>query len=149
MRWLEVSVRVPSSQADLAGDLLLRFSPRGFSEAPDGATGRLVLRAYLQASAAGRTALRHLKRTLLARMRQAAVRTRLVRDDNWAEAWKAHARPIRIGRVLVLPTWLDRNATPTRAIVRLDPGMAFGSGEHASTQLCLQRWIATFAAAPP
>lgn len=53
----------------------------------------------------------------------------VVTDDSWQDAWKAHAEPVRVGSLLVVPTWLD--------IVRIDPGGAFGSGSHPSTQLCL------------
>jgi ribosomal protein L11 methyltransferase len=53
----------------------------------------------------------------------------VVEDDSWQDAWKAHAEPIRVGDLLVVPTWLE--------VLRIDPGTAFGSGSHASTQLCL------------
>jgi len=53
----------------------------------------------------------------------------VVTDDSWQDAWKAHAEPVRVGSLLVVPTWID--------VVRIDPGGAFGSGSHASTQLCL------------
>jgi ribosomal protein L11 methyltransferase len=53
----------------------------------------------------------------------------VVADDSWQDAWKAHAEPIRVGDLLVVPSWLD--------VLRIDPGTAFGSGSHASTRLCL------------
>jgi len=53
----------------------------------------------------------------------------VVDDDSWQDAWKAHAEPIRVGDLLVVPSWFE--------VVRIDPGTAFGSGSHASTQLCL------------
>ena len=53
----------------------------------------------------------------------------VVEDDSWQDAWKAHAEPVRVGELLVVPSWLE--------VLRIDPGTAFGSGSHASTQLCL------------
>lgn len=64
---------------------------------------------------------------------------RLVRDEDWAHAWKAHWRPMRIGRCLVVvPGWEEFSAGPDDLVIRLDPGMAFGTGAHASTALALQ-----------
>jgi ribosomal protein L11 methyltransferase len=94
-----------------------------------------VLRAYLPRSARGRVALAALRRQLRA-LPCARVSTRVLRDTPWHEAWKAHARPLAIGRLRILPTWWP--APRDRSLViRLDPGMAFGSGEHPTTQLCL------------
>jgi ribosomal protein L11 methyltransferase len=54
------------------------------------------------------------------------------------EAWKRHYRPIPIGkRLIILPVWLDP-PSPQRIPVRIDPGMAFGTGTHPTTQLCLE-----------
>ena len=63
---------------------------------------------------------------------------RSIEDTNWAEAWKQHYRPIQIGRkLIVVPAWLEA-PSGERKVVRIDPGMAFGTGTHPSTQLCLE-----------
>ena len=63
---------------------------------------------------------------------------RLLADEDWAETWKANYRPLRIGRRLVIkPTWCEWESAPDQVIVELDPGMAFGTGLHPSTQMCL------------
>ncbi len=62
---------------------------------------------------------------------------RYIEETNWLEAWKEHYHPIPIGRrLLIIPAWLE---TPPgrRKAVRIDPGMAFGTGTHPTTQLCL------------
>ncbi len=62
-----------------------------------------------------------------------------VAETDWAEAWKAHYKPLRIGkRILVRPLWIEANLQPGDIEIALDPGMAFGTGTHATTQLCLQ-----------
>ncbi len=59
-------------------------------------------------------------------------------EQNWMEAWKEHCHPIEIGeRLLVLPTWVEKSS-PGRVALRLDPSMAFGSGSHPTTRLCLE-----------
>jgi ribosomal protein L11 methyltransferase len=61
-----------------------------------------------------------------------------VRDEDWANAWRAHFRPSRIGRRLVVaPSWEDYRRRRGEVVLRLDPGMAFGTGTHASSILCL------------
>jgi ribosomal protein L11 methyltransferase len=61
-----------------------------------------------------------------------------IQEADWAEAWKQHYNPVKIGRrLLVLPTWLE-TTDPERIPVRIDPGMAFGTGTHPTTQLCLE-----------
>ncbi len=58
--------------------------------------------------------------------------------DAWESAWKEHFRPFRVGRrILIVPSWETPAPEPDDIVIRLDPGMAFGSGLHPSTQLCL------------
>jgi ribosomal protein L11 methyltransferase len=63
---------------------------------------------------------------------------RSVQEADWAEAWKEHYHPITIGRrLIIVPAWLE-NPDPARIPIRMDPGMAFGTGTHPTTQLCLE-----------
>ena len=58
---------------------------------------------------------------------------------DWAEIWKRGLAPRRIGdRLLVTPTWCDPAARPKDLVIRLDPGMAFGTAEHGTTRGCLR-----------
>jgi ribosomal protein L11 methyltransferase len=64
---------------------------------------------------------------------------RTVEDDCWADAWKQYFKPLRVGRRFVVkPTWSAWEASPGDRIIEIDPGMAFGSGTHPTTRLCLQ-----------
>ncbi len=65
------------------------------------------------------------------------MRLRVVRDDDWLQAWKASFTAMRIGSFLVRPTWLD-DEKAGRATIVLDPGMAFGTGSHPTTRQCLE-----------
>ncbi|MBE3589594.1 MAG: 50S ribosomal protein L11 methyltransferase [Firmicutes bacterium] len=65
------------------------------------------------------------------------VRRAPVREEDWAEAWKRYYRPLRVGRLWLVPAWEAAPPAADGPVVRLDPGMAFGTGEHASTRLCL------------
>jgi ribosomal protein L11 methyltransferase len=70
---------------------------------------------------------------------EAAIRQ--LAEANWAEAWKSHYEPLRIGgSFLIVPSWIETEKASPQAgdrIIRLDPGMAFGTGLHPSTRLCL------------
>jgi len=66
-------------------------------------------------------------------------RMRFLSEADWAEAWKTGYDVLHIGRRLVVkPTWREYQAQPGELIISLDPGMAFGSGLHATTRLCLE-----------
>lgn len=66
-----------------------------------------------------------------------ALRTRRVDDADWTDAWKAHYVPQRVGRVVVVPSWLEEPLRPGEVAITLDPGMAFGTGLHPTTRGCL------------
>lgn len=134
MKWIEVTVRVPLSGLEFAGDLLRGAIPQGFAQLGNG-LGGCRLQAYLPANAAGRSVLAALSRSL--RRAGFRARTRVRSDAVWARAWKARGRRVRVGRLVIQPRWMVPPAGQ-RAVVRLSPGMAFGSGEHESTRLCLR-----------
>jgi ribosomal protein L11 methyltransferase len=63
----------------------------------------------------------------------------LIDEEDWASSWKAHWQPQEVGdRFLIYPAWLPVPDQSDRFILRLDPGLAFGTGTHATTQLCLE-----------
>jgi ribosomal protein L11 methyltransferase len=67
------------------------------------------------------------------------IHLRSVEDESWAEAWKQYFKPLRVGRRFVVkPSWEAWDAAPDDLVIEIDPGMAFGSGSHPSTRLCLQ-----------
>jgi len=64
---------------------------------------------------------------------------RFIGETDWAEAWKEHFHVIHIGkRVVIQPSWREYNPAPDDIVIHLDPGLAFGSGLHPTTQLCLR-----------
>lgn len=61
-----------------------------------------------------------------------------LRSQDWAEAWKRHFKPLTVGsRLLIKPTWSKRRPVRGQILVELDPGMSFGTGQHATTSFCL------------
>jgi ribosomal protein L11 methyltransferase len=65
----------------------------------------------------------------------------LVTDEGWADRWKEHFKPLRVGRrFIVCPTWEEPDPRPGDLVIRIDPGQAFGTGHHETTRLCLE-WL--------
>jgi ribosomal protein L11 methyltransferase len=147
---LEVSLLVDGELAEAVAEVLARFIPSGvaiestqIAPDPDGAgyvTGPLKVCGYLPADAEVETLRRQVEEALwyLSRIRpMPAPQFRRIAETNWVEAWKEHYHPIAIGsRLVVVPAWLDP-PEEGRIAVRIDPGMAFGTGTHPTTQLCL------------
>lgn len=63
---------------------------------------------------------------------------RIVEGDEWIELWKKHFRPIRLGRIVVVPEWIAYEKREGERIVLLDSNMAFGTGEHETTSMCVE-----------
>lgn len=75
---------------------------------------------------------------------------RTVRNEDWAEGWKQHFPATRIShRLVVRPSWETFDARPEDVVIEIDPGMAFGTGTHGTTRLCLEAVAAAFDRTPP
>ena len=151
MNWLEVSMTVDGELAESVADVFARFAPNGvmteqgvkYNDAEDAGTptGPITVRAYLEVNDQLEETRQKLEESLFyLGMIQTlpAPAYKQIADQNWMEAWKQHYKPILIGeRLLILPAWMD-SPEPTRIAIKIDPGMAFGTGTHPTTQLCLE-----------
>ncbi|MGE5251794.1 MAG: 50S ribosomal protein L11 methyltransferase [Bacteroidota bacterium] len=150
MNWLEVSLTVDGELAESVADVLARFAPNGVTmeqgvtfldEEDEGtATGPVTVRAYLEINEQIEETRQRLEESLhyLGMIRPIPAPVyRQIADQNWMEAWKQNYRPIAVGRRLaIVPAWLE-SPDSERIAIRIDPGMAFGTGTHPTTQLCL------------
>ncbi|MDH4321731.1 MAG: 50S ribosomal protein L11 methyltransferase [Desulfobulbaceae bacterium] len=74
----------------------------------------------------------------------------LLQEEDWGQNWKKHFKPIRITpRITIKPSWEEYSATADEIVIEMDPGMAFGTGHHASTRLALQFIDACYDTATP
>lgn len=72
-------------------------------------------------------------------LRDAKIETVGVNEEDWANAWKAYYKPIKIGnRLVIVPAWEKYRAAENELVVRMDPGMAFGTGTHETTRLVIR-----------
>lgn len=150
-RWLEVSLVVNGELAEAVADILGRFTSNGvvvesgvkYNDEEDEGTpvGPLRIYGYLPVDAQLEENRRRLDEAL---WHLGQIQTlpepvyKPIQDEDWMAAWKKHYHPIPIGkRLLVLPAWLE-NPQPDRVAIKIDPSMAFGTGTHPTTQLCLE-----------
>lgn len=149
--WLEVSLTVNGELAEAVADVLARFAPNGVAteqsikflddEDEGTPTGDITVRAYLAADETLEETRQKLEESLYYLSMIQPLPTPIftpVADQNWMEAWKSRYQPILIGhRLVIVPAWME-SPDPQRVPIKIDPGMAFGTGTHPTTQLCLE-----------
>jgi ribosomal protein L11 methyltransferase len=161
---IEIAVAVDGEAAEAVSELFNRYNGGGWDE--DSAAGeasgggavieatgfddfhrplmgeyRVVVKTYIKPGRRGEEIRRQIEEglwrlSLLYPIPEPAVRT--VREEDWAHAWKKFYKPMRIGnRILLVPAWEETETQPGDIVVKLEPGMAFGTGMHPTTRLCI------------
>jgi ribosomal protein L11 methyltransferase len=149
--WLEVSLVVNGELAEAVAEVLARYIPAGVviestavyagPEDENGqAVGPLRVCGYLPVDDQLEETRRKIEEGLWYLGRISPLPAPVFRpfeEINWVEAWKEHYHPIPVGEgLMIVPAWLEPE-TGGRMPIRIDPGMAFGTGTHPTTQLCL------------
>jgi ribosomal protein L11 methyltransferase len=148
--WLEVSLTVDGELAEAAADVIGRYTSQGvvmeqavkYNDAEDVGTpyGPIRVFGYIAVDTTLEQKRQHLEEALwhLGQIQPLPpLSFKKIEDQDWMQAWKEHYRPIPIGqKILILPAWLE-SEYPERISVKIDPSMAFGTGTHPTTQLCL------------
>jgi len=144
-RWLQISVEADLGSVDDLVGFLGRYCSGGTAvesgpaEDLSGEPGRALVKGFLPEG--DRETCRKLEIALLLLGRTSPLATpqiRLLEPADWSESWKAFFPPQHIGEhTVIVPTWRQYAPHPGEVVIRLDPGMAFGTGLHATTRLCL------------
>lgn len=149
MKWLEFVVQVPPHLAEAAAAILAHYTEGGVSiEEPFTALAEGIIEprtdqpvrvaAYLSEPAATPARRRALRRALASQLGlQAGLTVQLRNEEEWAEAWKQFFHVERFGRIVIRPSWRTYRPSPGEVVIDLDPGMAFGTGQHPTTQRAL------------
>jgi ribosomal protein L11 methyltransferase len=131
-------------------ELLARWTGRAATSYEDAESGQVTISVYLSRPPAAPEALlaklkagiRELTKLGVHCGRVKASITRL-RARDWAESWKRHFKPLRIGdRLLIQPSWIKPRASERAEVIVLDPGLSFGTGQHPTTAFCLTQIVA-------
>ncbi|MGA2286042.1 MAG: 50S ribosomal protein L11 methyltransferase [Dehalococcoidia bacterium] len=137
MDWLEIAVVVAPEDEEAVSDVL-RAHAGGVAIETSNST--VSLKAYLSRDTRlpgrSRALRRALSRLELSRPPE-AVRSRTVHEEDWANAWKKYFRPQHVGPFVIVPRWRRYRAKAGERVITLDPGMAFGTGQHPTTRMCL------------
>lgn len=147
MSWLEVSVQVDGEAAEAVSEVFNRYG-RGravlsadFGDGLD-STAVVTVKTYLPLDEEGRKTRRRIEEALwhLSQIYPLPPpEFRELTEDNWAHAWKKHYHILRVGqRIVIKPPWQEYKPQPDEITIELDPGMAFGTGLHPTTRMCLQ-----------
>jgi ribosomal protein L11 methyltransferase len=154
MHWVELSVEAHPEAVDAIADVFRQHGTNGVAveqpivshiegEEPPVRTGNPVIRAFLPANDRVENEISHIESDLW--HLQAfdlspigALQRRDVEEEDWAHGWKEHFHPLKIGRVVIKPSWRDWAGSPDEIVVELDPGMAFGTGLHPTTRLMVE-----------
>lgn len=163
MYWLEVSVTTDGEGAEAVAEQLRPYAYQDgvvleqlgddSSADPDALETAVTVKIYIPEHDDTPALRRRIEETLYHLGRLYPIPPpafRQLEEEDWANAWKAHYHPFRVGRrIWIQPSWLDEGADesagepvtslqPDDVVLTLDPGMAFGTGLHPTTQMCLQ-----------
>lgn len=153
--WYQVSCEVPASLADTVADYLAERSGCGvctdnrtvdtFSTDDIPGTASVLITSYfsvpcaIEEHLAALNSFLHRHAAQLPDYAPTAPTVSMIAEEDWASSWKEHFKPLTVGkRLLIIPSWDPTSTADGRQIITLDPGMAFGTGGHETTRLCLE-----------
>ena len=135
-------VQISGNESSLAADVPCTWDVGNVTNDPNG----FRVSAYFGADDPESAVLRELERRVAQlrgtndgqKLGPLRMEHELVDDEDWATTWKEYFKPVRAADYIVIkPTWAEYNEEPGQVLVEIDPGMAFGTGNHESTRLCL------------
>ncbi|WP_368293170.1 50S ribosomal protein L11 methyltransferase [Dehalobacter sp. TBBPA1] len=164
MNWTEIAVTVSSEGEEAVTDLFYRIGSKGVVvESPElikgyvesgiwdyhiyadlEVTGKCVVKGYFPEDESLSPRIASLREELLLFKElfpdwMVETNSVMVKEEDWENEWKQYFKPVRIGkRFLIKPTWEQADAQDQVVIIEIDPGMAFGTGTHPTTALCLE-----------
>ncbi len=151
MKWLELSLKAPSEYVEPLSVIFQRYGYGGVAveqeggynpdegEEPDYSTA--IIRSYLpvDGTTADRKEQIRVAVDLISRLCDLSpLEERVLEEGEWMETWKSHFTALRVGRIVIRPTWIEHAVEEGDVVIDMDPGMAFGTGHHPTTHMCLQ-----------
>lgn len=153
--WVEIKVQSPPELADAISNFLLELGTQGISQEEDvsqrdfeeSAPAHIpdILKAYFPERSKWEQKLSRLSdyldslQQIFPEYDKPEFAVRHIADQDWGEQWKKYFKPVRIFKnIVVKPTWERYTSSGRDIVIEIDPGMAFGTGQHPSTRLCLE-----------
>jgi len=147
LSWLEASVQADGEAAEAVSEVFNRYGRGGAVLSADfedefSDTAVVTVKTYLPLDEEGLKTKRCIEEALwhLSQIYPLpAPEFRELTEDDWASAWKKHYHLLWIGqRIVIKPPWQEYKPRPDEVVIELDPGMAFGTGLHPTTRMCLE-----------
>ena len=138
MIWQELSIRVPQEYVEPISYLFSRYGHGLSVERVE--NDSLLLRTYLTNTSKQRMARIEVGVNLIRILQpMGEMEVKNLEEVDWESAWKSHFTLLKIGnRLVIKPSWIDYQAEHDEVVIELDPGMAFGTGYHPTTRMCLE-----------
>lgn len=148
MSWLELSLNLNGELAEAVTEVLSRYASGGVaieiaadSNGDHSTATDVLVKAYIPIDGQEDEQRRHIEESLwhLSQIQPLPEPDfRIIKEADWQTSWKKHFQPVAIGkRLLIIPPWITTEEIDREVIV-LEPGMAFGTGLHPSTRICLE-----------
>jgi len=152
MEWLEISIDVPPEFVEPLSNIFQRYGTGVVIENPSAFNpdeGELPpipdtvnVRTYIPADDASKERKSHIEVgvNLINHLHPIGpLKERILPQEDWETSWQEHFHPLRVGEnIIICPTWREYNNLATDVLINIDPGMAFGTGHHPTTRMCLE-----------
>lgn len=154
--WCEVKVKVPAEYGEIVAEIFREEGAGGVVFDDPGILDEKVIRddeylgkefvlpehfgvrSYLPVDDRLGERLARIKSRVLKIIKEVEFELEQVKEEDWAEAWKQYFKPERIGKIVIKPSWEEYIPAGGDILIELDPGMAFGTGTHPTTRICLK-----------
>ncbi len=154
-KWLKMEISAPVELMDALGNFLTETGAQGvFQETLEPQARRRlsrirqieeILQAYFPQDARSEKRIIAVQKymesvhEIFPGIRKPSLKTEVISDPDWGEQWKKYFKPIRVSNnIIVKPTWERYSPSSRDIVIEIDPGMAFGTGQHASTRMCIE-----------
>ncbi|RKU14385.1 50S ribosomal protein L11 methyltransferase [Candidatus Poribacteria bacterium] len=147
MKWAQVTITTSQEASDAVANYLFESDATGVEirDNPASNSPSVTLISYFPTDDLIGERVHDLRKFLASLIQvgidtqPAKVTLESIEEDNWSDQWRSAFPPQKLGKRLVIaPTWDDIVPEPSEVLIRLDPGMAFGTGQHPTTQLALE-----------
>ena len=151
MKWLELSLITPSEYVEPLSLIFHRYGHGGVAEEievdynpdegemmPD--NPNVILRTYMPIDDLTESRKQEIQIAvaLISKIADLSpLKEQIIQNNDWMNYWKNHFPMLKIGRIIICPSWIQHTAGKDEIFIELDPGMAFGTGHHPTTKMCI------------
>ena len=151
MKWLELSLITPSEYVEPLSLIFHRYGHGGVAEETEGDYNpdegevmpdnpNVILRTYIPINEFTESRKQEIQIAvaLISKIADLSpLKEQIIQNNDWMNYWKNHFPMLKIGRIIICPSWIQHAAEKDEVVIELDPGMAFGTGHHPTTKMCI------------